>query len=314
MIFVSLSDEVKTALSIALESAHETKENINAIVLAMSGCNTPADSALMESWGSQICPNAKVCRAFNDSIGALASGTRGTLDGIVLICGTGTICFGCTMLDDGKLLQRTCCGHGALVDLGSGFSMGQSVLRAAFDAEDGLVDTVLRQAVLDRQIWSSMAEAYPFLYGEGKSEWSKVAAFARIAIDNAVTRESIDNISQFSSCTKSSDSSASWVPGRTHPWPITVDSHLRALDSVAFQICQSSADSLALSVVRVAQQLSMQESVPVVLTGGIMQSPLMRHLLYQRLSSTLPSVRLVQPEITACHGAALIAADLCGRR
>jgi N-acetylglucosamine kinase-like BadF-type ATPase len=79
--------------------------------------------------------------AYNDSIGALASGTYGILHGIVCISGTGMICYGCTdtilQIDstnmiptDGEGSEWVCGGNGCLIDYGSGYSIGLDTLRA----------------------------------------------------------------------------------------------------------------------------------------------------------------------------------------
>jgi N-acetylglucosamine kinase-like BadF-type ATPase len=86
--------------------------------------------------------------AYNDSIAALVSGTDGArLEGVVLIAGTGMICKGFTT---GGKEQWTTGGNGALIDKGSGFSIGIAVAHAAFKAFDGMgPPTPLLKATLD---------------------------------------------------------------------------------------------------------------------------------------------------------------------
>jgi hypothetical protein len=145
--------------------------SIRSVVLSISGCNIPAHQLRMCDWLSELFPNSwstlpnapvasppaaaagglehsTLVHAYNDSIAALVSGTDGArLEGVVLIAGTGMICKGFTT---GGKEQWTTGGNGALIDKGSGFSIGIAVAHAAFKAFDGMgPPTPLLKATLD---------------------------------------------------------------------------------------------------------------------------------------------------------------------
>lgn len=119
---------------------------VRGVVLSISGCNSAADGLRVNTWLEPLFPGAAwsalagapvsappagsagvQVNSYNDSIAALVSGTPGAaLEGVVLIAGTGMICKG--LHADGR--EWTSGGNGALIDSGSGYSIGINVLRA----------------------------------------------------------------------------------------------------------------------------------------------------------------------------------------
>lgn len=82
----------------------------------------------------------------NDAVAALAAGAR-TLDGVVVIAGTGSIAFG---IRDGRRSRAG--GWGSILgDEGSGYALGYHALRAVARAHDGRApSTALTAAILAR--------------------------------------------------------------------------------------------------------------------------------------------------------------------
>ena len=82
----------------------------------------------------------------NDAVAALAAGAR-TLNGVVVIAGTGSIAFG---IRDGQRARAG--GWGSILgDEGSGYALGYEALRAVARAHDGRADaTRLTEAILSQ--------------------------------------------------------------------------------------------------------------------------------------------------------------------
>jgi len=140
---------------------------IRSVVLSISGCNSLSDQLRMNRWLLEMLPHSwstlsdapvtsppagalsggALIHSYNDSIAALVSGTGGTMEGVVLIAGTGMIAKG---FSAGGANEWTGGGNGALIDGGSGWALGIAVCRAAFQAHDGMgPPTPLLQATLN---------------------------------------------------------------------------------------------------------------------------------------------------------------------
>ena len=119
-------------------------------VLGMSGVDCDKDVQLVTGWGREVlleqsrAHEATTLNVYNDSMVALVSGTlprsralitprdiETYLSGIVVICGTGTVCFG----RNGRTQARAS-GWGHLIDQGSGYAIGLDVVRAVMHGED----------------------------------------------------------------------------------------------------------------------------------------------------------------------------------
>lgn len=108
---------------------------------------------------------------------------RGAIDGpgIVVIAGTGSICFGKNA--DGQTARSG--GYGHLIDDGgSGYALGRDVLSIAVRAADGRVkETGILQAVCDR-LNGGAEKIVPFVYGS-ETDKAAIAQFAAIALEQA---------------------------------------------------------------------------------------------------------------------------------
>ena len=108
---------------------------------------------------------------------------RGAMDGegLVVIAGTGSICFGKNAA--GETARSG--GYGHLIDDGgSGYALGRDVLSAAVRAVDGRSsDTAILQAVCDK-LGSGPAGIVPFVYSPGTDK-AAIAKFSYIALELA---------------------------------------------------------------------------------------------------------------------------------
>lgn len=117
-----------------------------------------------------------------DHLTALADAFSGN-DGVVLISGTGSVCFG----QHGELTKR-CGGYGYLIDdEGSGYAVGRDILSAVVKGADGRqMPTVLEHAALEMLGLSDITELMQFLYSNSFSK-KKVASLS------VLLQEGIDN-------------------------------------------------------------------------------------------------------------------------
>lgn len=108
---------------------------------------------------------------------------RGAVDGagVVVIAGTGSICFGKNA--DGQTARSGGFGH-LIDDGGSGYALGRDVLGCAVRCADGRVKhTGILQAVCDRL--GGVEQIVPFVYSP-ETDKSAIARFAAIALEQAV--------------------------------------------------------------------------------------------------------------------------------
>lgn len=133
---------------------------------------------------------ARVCRSLGiapnwqvtaDMVPALAAGTMGE-PGIVVISGTGSICWGC----DAYGATARSGGWGYLLgDEGSGYYLGQRALIAVFRAYDGRGEpTVLTGRILEAFSCSELPDVVGIIYGEEQPR-TRIAALAPIVIGAA---------------------------------------------------------------------------------------------------------------------------------
>lgn len=108
---------------------------------------------------------------------------RGAMEGpgIVVIAGTGSICFGKNQA--GQIARSG--GYGHLIDDGgSGYALGRDVLGAAVRALDGRIrDSGILQAVCDR-LGAGPEGIVPFVYG-AETDKAAIASFSSIALEQA---------------------------------------------------------------------------------------------------------------------------------
>jgi N-acetylglucosamine kinase-like BadF-type ATPase len=145
----STHDQVREVLTGLLDelsrNAGVTLSSVDALCLCMAGVDRPKDRALIEGMiRPKLAPSQKLIVA-NDAV----AGIMAALDkphGLMLISGTGSVCFG--FHEDGRTSR--CGGWGQLLgDEGSGYALGVAALKAVIQSFDGrLEQTTLSDKVL----------------------------------------------------------------------------------------------------------------------------------------------------------------------
>eukprot|EP01091_Cochliopodium_minus_P012991 TRINITY_DN4073_c2_g2_i1.p1 TRINITY_DN4073_c2_g2~~TRINITY_DN4073_c2_g2_i1.p1 ORF type:complete len:314 (-),score=87.76 TRINITY_DN4073_c2_g2_i1:341-1282(-) len=168
-----------------LINAKKEISDVSAICLALAGVDRPNDIEMVQGWMKETYTNTKVY-IMNDAIAALASGTRGKLEGIVVISGTGTICYGVL---NGKKSRSS--GWGPLFyDIGSGYNLGVRILKAVSFANDGRGEyTSLLPALLEHLKIDDCAQLIPWAYTS--LEWSRIASISFLCQQEALKGDKI---------------------------------------------------------------------------------------------------------------------------
>ncbi len=133
-------------------------ENINVnqikgVFVSTAGGDREEDRKRWKQWILEYGVNPKIINVENDAVGALTAGTK-TNTGIVLIAGTGSICY---LVKEGNSKPRRVGGWGYLLgDEGSGYDIGNQALKIILRSHDGrdgtkeaLTEYILGQFGLD---------------------------------------------------------------------------------------------------------------------------------------------------------------------
>lgn len=169
---------VKATLAALLSEAARKAgpgSRLAAVCVGAAGVSNPAARALLEQSMAET-GFAGAALITGDHAAALA-GALGRPEGMILISGTGSVCFGCA--PGGR--EARAGGRGHLIDdEGSGYAMGRDVLRAVVRAEDGRCPaTCLAGAVSKALGIGSMDELIRFVYAPGRPK-RELAALARL--------------------------------------------------------------------------------------------------------------------------------------
>jgi len=170
---------LKEGIEGAIKLADANKEDVVSVCLGMAGVDSAEDKADRLKWVIQIFGDRPLkTQLQNDGIIALASGTK-KLHGIVVISGTGTIVMS---VRDGK--QYRASGWGPLLgDEGSGFTLGQHLLKAVCCADDGGPPTIMTQAVLKELQLESVYKLIDWTYKD--VTWARFAALSQLVFSAA---------------------------------------------------------------------------------------------------------------------------------
>lgn len=150
-------------------------ENCAQIVIGAAGVSNPTVSARLEA-------NARECgyrgKLFitGDQETALC-GAHDSEYGIILIAGTGSICYGKS--ESGQVHRSG--GYGHLIDdEGSGYSIGRDLLAATVRAHDGrIAETVIAEMVYEQLQVTTVQEIVGFVYNKETNK-KDIAALAPI--------------------------------------------------------------------------------------------------------------------------------------
>lgn len=207
---------------------------------------------------------------------ALAGGLGGR-EGIALIVGTGSSCYG--RRRDGREWRAGGWGY-LLDDLGGGYYLGLQGLVALTRAADGRgAATALTEPLLRALRLADPQDIMRRLYHEGFEDTR-----------NGMTRAEIASLA-----------------------PIVLSIAV-AGDAVAGAIVEHGVDELALMVETVARELAFDgRSVPVTAVGGLAQSgDAYKGWLYPAIRRRVPHADIHEPVLSPVLGAALLALDLRG--
>lgn len=168
----------------ALSTAGCTVHDVASAGFALSGVDRPNEiSLLKEKIPTRILPSLKKIWVGNDALAALRCGA-GRLRGLVLIAGTGSICF--AVAADGRS-GRVGGWGGELGDEGSGFWIGQRGLQIACRMADGrLGKTHLMDRILIHLGLPMPEDLIPWSSGCTREEFKKqTASLYRIMAEEA---------------------------------------------------------------------------------------------------------------------------------
>ncbi|MFZ9753626.1 MAG: BadF/BadG/BcrA/BcrD ATPase family protein [Cyanobium sp.] len=201
------------------------------------------------------------------------AGAFGGAAGLVVICGTGTICVG----SDGRGQQRRVAGYGWLLDgAGSAMDIGRDGLALSLRMADGRVAATALQGAIWRALGlqSGDAEAPQRIKALVVEPSFGAAGFAQLA-------------------------------------PVVAELAAEG-DPEAAAILDTNARALALMAAAVARQLDLPEPAICAMGGGLIHLPGLAERFRQAVGEQLPSARLVAPIGDACQGALQLAAALQG--
>lgn len=167
----------------------------------MAGVDRPEDKIKVTGWITEILPHLSKenIHIHSDAVAALASGTSGHLYGVVVISGTGMICYGFDKKGDSKRSG----GWGPLLgDEGSGFAIASDALRAVVSHSDGRGPfTSLTEKFLTHLKLTDSSQLIPWAYNDKDHSWKRIAELAPLVYEAAnegdsIALDIIDNAAQ----------------------------------------------------------------------------------------------------------------------
>ncbi|MGF1572816.1 MAG: N-acetylglucosamine kinase [Sumerlaeia bacterium] len=183
----STVEEILQSLVTSLcEQGKIEPEDLQAICLGMAGCDSPKDREVLESFLLPILRSDVQLTIVNDAVVAMRA-VLGKMHGILLIAGTGSICFGWNE-NTGEQARSGGWGH-LLADEGSGYMIGLEGLRAILQGVDGRgAETSLLPVIFEKLGYdvSEPRSLIQFVYGE-KGTKANIANLARYVFQEAVS-------------------------------------------------------------------------------------------------------------------------------
>lgn len=176
-------DAVKTNLTDLLNgffaSSGLKPEDCAGLVLGTAGATTAGAQAVLKGLFAELLPNTPVIIT-NDAIPMLFAGS-GSGTGMVLVSGTGSVCFGRNT--DGTLFRAGGWGH-IIGDEGGGYAIGRDSLIAIMEAYDGRgPKTLLTDMIYDHLDLTGPPDLLDWTYrrGNGKAEIASLSRFTEKA-------------------------------------------------------------------------------------------------------------------------------------
>jgi len=171
---------LRTLVISLCEQAKIEPTELDAICLGMAGCDSPADRAVLQGFLRPVIGDKTQLTVINDAIVA-ARAVLGDLHGLLLIAGTGSICFGWNARTNET---SRCGGWGHLLsDEGSGYLLGLEGLRAVLRGVDGRgPKTSLEPRLLGHLGLTEPRGILQFVYGP-KGTKAEIASLSRFVIE-----------------------------------------------------------------------------------------------------------------------------------
>jgi len=151
-----------------LAQAQIHMKDLGCISLGMAGADRPQDHVILKELLAGIGMRCRILIT-NDAVTALY-GALGKGEGIILVSGTGSICYG--QKTDGSSHRAGGWGH-IIGDEGSGYDIGRQILMEVMKSYDGRREpTVLSSLLRNERNLSSPESLLPFVYHSesGKSD------------------------------------------------------------------------------------------------------------------------------------------------
>ena len=170
-----VSNNLQQIINEALTKAKISKDLLSSVCLGTAGAGRESEKNILTKILREIGLSCRLTIT-HDAIPALY-GAFGKGEGIILISGTGSVCYG--RKKDGSFHRTGGFGH-IIGDEGSGYDIGRRILTQVMWGYDGRgARTVLTKAVMDQLNMKSPEELVSFVYSPdiGKSE---IAALAKL--------------------------------------------------------------------------------------------------------------------------------------
>lgn len=166
---------LKDLMEDTLEKAKITKNQIKVLCIGTAGVDRPEDKKIMEDIIRSTGFEGKSVIT-NDAETALFGGVGGD-EGVIVISGTGSICFGRNSSGESKRAG----GWGHIIgDEGSGYYIGISAINHIARAYDGIEEkTIMSDLILEHLKLENATGLINYVYrsGAGKSEIASLAKF-----------------------------------------------------------------------------------------------------------------------------------------
>lgn len=175
----TVRENLKNLLSCFYAQSDLKREDCAVLTLGSAGAGTPDAHQTLTGFLEELMPGTKIV-VTNDAIPMLYAGIGGGV-GMILISGTGSVCFGRN--EEGTLFRAGGWGH-LIGDEGSGYALGRDCLTAILEAFDGRgPKTVLTEMVFEALLLKDPYEMIDWTYrrGNGKSEIAALSAICEKA-------------------------------------------------------------------------------------------------------------------------------------
>lgn len=179
---------INTALKKATQENEFNLNRLNSIFLGLGGVLTKNDKILVKDNLLNYYDKKVDFYIENDTRISLAGGLAGK-EGIVLIVGTGSICYGRTIENN----EWQTGGWGPKIDdVGSGYYLGIEALKALVRSKDGrLEETKLTDSIYNKLNISNINQIIRVLYYNNTFNRTKIASLSKLVVKHAINGDEI---------------------------------------------------------------------------------------------------------------------------